>query len=69
MATQGIDRDVEFEPLHHDEDRGELAEHREPAQPQDRIQTDIAARMAKIGGSDVGHAGSLAAPGCDHKPA
>ena len=46
----GDDRDVEFESLHHDENGGELAEHREPAQPQDGVQTDMAARMAKIGG-------------------
>ena len=51
----GNHRDVEFEPLRHDENGGELAEHGEPAQPQDGIQTDIAARMAKIGGGDVGH--------------
>ena len=63
----GNHRDVEFEPLRHDENGGELAEHGEPAQPQDGIQTDIAARMAKIGGGDVGHSGSLAAQGRDHK--
>ena len=58
MVDAGDDLDVEFEPLHHDENGGELAEHGEPAQPQDRIQADIAARMAKIGGGDVGHAGT-----------
>jgi hypothetical protein len=52
----GRDRDVEFEPLGHDENRRELAEHGEPAQPQYRIQPDIAARMAKIGGGHFGHA-------------
>ena len=58
----GYHRDVEFEPLHHDEDGGELAQHRQPAQPQDRIQTDIAARMAEIGGGDISViSGSLAA--------
>ena len=51
----GNDGNVEFQPLRHDEDRGELAERRQPAQPQDRIQTDIAVRMAEIGGGDVGH--------------
>ena len=61
MATQGMTGNVEFQPLRHDEDRGELAERGQPAQPQDRIQTDIAARMAEIGGGNVGHAGSLAA--------
>ena len=63
----GNDGDVEFQPLRHDEDRGELAERRQPAQPQDRIETDIAARMAEIGGGNVGHAGSLAARRRDHK--
>ncbi len=69
MATQGMTGNVEFQPLRHDEDRGELAERRQPAQPEDGIETDIAARMAKIGGGDVGHAASLAACGCDHKSA
>ncbi len=63
----GNDGKVELEALHHDEDGGELAEHGEPAQPQDRIQTDIAARVAEIGGGDVGHSTSLAAQGRDHK--
>ena len=55
MVTQGTTVDVEFEPLHHDENGGELPEHGEPAQPQDRVEADIAARMAKIGGGDFGH--------------
>ena len=63
----GNHRDVEFEPLRHDEDGGELAEHGEPAQPQDGIQTDMAARMAKIGFCEVGHGGSLAVRGPDYK--
>jgi hypothetical protein len=66
-GNAGDDRDVEFEALHHNENGRELAEHREPAQPQYRIQTDIAARMANIGGCNFGHIGSLSAPGPDHK--
>ena len=58
---------VEFQPLCHDEDRGELAEHRQPAQPQNRIQTDIAVWLAEIGVCSVGHAGSLAVRRHDHK--
>ena len=57
----GDDVDVELEPLHHDENGGELPEHGEPAQPQDRVEADIAARMAKIGGGDFGHGGTLPA--------
>ena len=63
MVTQGIDGDVEFQPLGDDEDGRELAERRQPAQPQDRIQTDIAVRMSKIGDGNVSHVGSLAAQG------
>jgi len=63
----GGDLDIEFEPLDHDEDGDELAEHGEPTQPQYRVQTDIAARMTKIGGGDVSHSLSLAAPCPDHK--
>ena len=63
----GNDGKVEFQPLRHDEDRGELAERRQPAQPENRIQTDIAVRKAEIGGCDVGHCGSLAVWGRDHK--
>src|SRR6202022_4888164 len=66
-GNAGDDLDVEPEPLRHDEDGGKLPEHGEPAQPQDRIQPDVAARMAKIGGGNVGHAGSLAGTGPDHK--
>ena len=46
---------IEVEPLLDDEDGRELPEHREPAQPQDRIQPDMRARFAKIGGGGVGH--------------
>src|SRR5262249_1616746 len=53
------DRQIQIEALHHDEEGGELSESREPAQPQDRVQTDIAPRMAKIGGADIGHGGML----------
>ena len=63
----GNDGKVEFQPLRHDEDRGELAERRQPAQPEDGIETDIAVRKAEIGGGDVGHCGSLAVRGRDHK--
>jgi hypothetical protein len=63
----GDDRKLEFQPMRHDEDRGELAQRRQPAQPEDGIETDIAVRQAKIGGGDVGHRGSLAVWGRDHK--
>src|ERR1700687_3751274 len=63
----GHHRNVEFEPLNHDKNRGKLPERGEPAQPQDRIETDMAARMAKIGGSNFGHEASLRARGPDHK--
>ena len=63
----GNDGEVEFQPMRHDEDRGELAERCQPAQPEDRIETDIAVRKAEIGGVDVGHCWSLAARACDHK--
>jgi len=43
MGHAGDNLDVEFEPLHHNENGPELAEHGEPAQPQYRVQTDIAA--------------------------
>ena len=55
----GDDREIEIEPLHHDKNSRELAEHGKPAQPQNRVQTDIAARMAEIGGCDVGHCGEF----------
>ena len=52
----GHDRQVEFEALHHDEDRRELAQHGEPAQPQDGVQADMALRMAEVGSAcDFGH--------------
>ena len=63
----GHDRHVEFEPLRHDEDRGELAQHREPAQPQDGVQADMTLRMAEVGIGDVGHVRSLAVRPADHK--
>jgi hypothetical protein len=44
----GDDRNVEIETLHDEENRGELAEGGQPAQPQDGIKTDIALRMAQI---------------------
>jgi hypothetical protein len=49
------DRNIEVEALHHEEDGRELAEGREPAQPQDGIQTDIPSRMVEIGQCGVGH--------------
>ena len=55
----GNDRNVEFESMRDDEDRRELPQRCEPAQPQDGIQPDIAARMAEIGGVDVGHSSKL----------
>jgi hypothetical protein len=36
-----------------DEDGCELAEHGKPAQPQDRVQPDMRARFAEIGGGGV----------------
>ena len=63
----GNDGNVEFQPLRHDEDRSQLAEGCEPAQPQYRIQTDMAARLAKIGGGNICHAPSLPAWRRDHK--
>ena len=51
----GNQRQLEIEPLLDDEDGRELAEHGEPAQPQDRVQPDMRARFAKIGGGVVGH--------------
>jgi hypothetical protein len=66
-GNTGDNRDVELEPLHHDENGGKLAKCREPAQPQDCVQTDVAARMSKIGGGNFGHIGTLAAQGHDHK--
>src|SRR5215218_2285526 len=53
--------------MRHDEDRGELAERRQPAQPEDGIETDIAVRKAEIGGVDIGHIWSLALRHRDHK--
>jgi hypothetical protein len=58
---------LETQPLRHDEDRGELAERRQPAQPQYGIETDVAARMAKIGSRNFSHPRSLAAQRHDHK--
>ena len=52
MLTQGTIGDVELEPLRHDEDRGELAQHREPAQPQDGVQADMPLRGAEVGGGE-----------------
>ncbi|MGY3693983.1 hypothetical protein ACVIGA_004063 [Bradyrhizobium sp. USDA 3240] len=66
MMTQGTIGNVEFQSLGHDEDRDELAERGEPAQPQDRIQADIAAGLAEIG-SEVGHLWTLAVPWAAHK--
>src|ERR1700733_3444914 len=40
---------AKYETLCEDEDGGELPRCREPAQPQDRVQTDLAAGEAKIG--------------------
>ena len=45
--------------MRNDEDRRELPQRCEPAQPQDGIQPDVAARMAEIGGIDVGHSSKL----------
>ncbi|MEY9444996.1 hypothetical protein ABIE82_002444 [Bradyrhizobium diazoefficiens] len=56
-ADAGDDLDVELQPLRHDEDRGELAEHREPAQPQDGVQADMPLRGAKVGSGNFGHVG------------
>ena len=61
MATQGMTGRSNSSPWRHDEDGGELTERGEPAQPQYRIQTDMAARLAEIGGGNVGHFNSLAA--------
>jgi len=66
-GNAGNDGKGEFQPMRHDEDRGELAECCQPAQPENRIETDIAVRKAEIGGGDVGHDWSLAARACDHK--
>ena len=66
-GNAGDDGKLEFQPLPHDEDRGELAERSQPAQPQDRIETDIAVSKAEIGGCNVGHCGSLAVWKRDHK--
>ena len=58
---------VKIQSLRHDEDRGELAERRQPAQPQYCIKTDMAARMAKVGVGNFGHSASLAVWRRDHK--
>src|SRR5262249_32139864 len=63
----GDDRNVEFQPLRHDEDGGELAEHRKPAQPQDRIQADMSLRMAKLGSGNFSHIGQLGTAFSGHK--
>ena len=55
--------------LRDNEDRRQLSQCRKPAQPQDGVQTDMAARMAKVGRIDIGHAAILAAWPTDHKPA
>jgi hypothetical protein len=61
------DGNVELQPVRHDEDRGELAERRQPAQPQYRIETDMAEWMAKIGAGNFSHSATLAAQRRDHK--
>jgi hypothetical protein len=38
-----------------EEDGRELPECGEPAQPQNRVQSDLAARETKIGGGGIGH--------------
>jgi hypothetical protein len=43
-ADTGDDLDVELQPLRHDEDRCELAQHGEPAQPQQGVQADVSLR-------------------------
>src|SRR5277367_4136345 len=43
------DLDIEFKTLLDDEDSRELPKRGEPAQPQNRVQTDLAARETKIG--------------------
>ena len=58
---------IEFEALHHDENGRKLPERGEPTQPQNRVQTDIALRVAKIGGGDIGHGAMLAPWRGDHK--
>ena len=58
----GNDRQIEIQPLGNDEDGGELAEHRKPAQPQNGVQTDIAARVTEIGGSYIAHVLQLIRP-------
>ncbi|MGY3462563.1 hypothetical protein ACVWW5_008013 [Bradyrhizobium sp. LM3.4] len=55
----GDDLDVEFQPLRHDENRSELAEHREPAQPQDRVQADMPLRGAEVGSGNFSHVGQF----------
>ncbi len=52
---QGISGSSKSSALLDDEDGRELAEHGEPAQPQDRVQPDMRARFAEIGGGGVGH--------------
>lgn len=56
-ADAGDDLDIELQSLRYDEDRGELAQHREPAQPQDRVQADMPLRVAEVGGGKFGHIG------------
>ena len=67
MRKAGDDRKFEIESLGDNEDRGELAEHRKPAQPQNGVQADIAARVAEIGSGYIGHFCSLSARSRDHK--
>ena len=39
---------VEFQSLHDDENGGELAQHGEPAQPEDGVEADVAMRVAEV---------------------
>ncbi len=65
MVEAGHDRHVEFEALRHHEDGHELAQRREPAQPQDRVQPDAPLGMAKLGSSrDFGHGSQISRVAC-----
>ncbi len=63
----GHHRQVEFQSLHDDENGGELAQHGEPAEPQDGVEADLALRMAKVEAGVIGHGRSLASHRSDYK--